>query len=201
MTITFAFALLGAASPLAGAVFRNPLVIILSSVMMLFCVCAILASKEARRTVPGNYFWLLGATLGESIILGGVASDLTVASVLTSIMATCLSTVGLFCAALCSSTARDMGRLIRNLMFGVVTAFLFQLALLIFMFVTWSFNDPKVVFIVSLLMVFIVGIYIIIVLLAVIIKEVTDPEDYILAALRIYIELARLFFYMLRLFG
>ena len=45
------------------------------------------------------------------------------------------------------------------------------------------------------------GIYIILILMMIIIPEVTDPEEYILYSFRLYIEIARLFFYLLIILG
>ena len=47
----------------------------------------------------------------------------------------------------------------------------------------------------------IVGAYMVFAMLAIIIPDITDKEDYILAALRIYLEIARLFFYILMILG
>ena len=201
MAITFAFSVLASAYPSVGLIFRNPLVYIFSFVTMLFCFCAIAVSKEARRKVPDNYFWLLGATLGESVLIAAVASEFTVTSVLTAIMATCFVTAGLFGAALCTSSSVNRNTLIRNLSLGIFAAFCLQLVTLLVMLLTWNFNDKTLVFVSSLSMVLMIGIYIIFVLLTIILDGVVDKEDYILAALRIYLEIARLFYYLLLLLG
>lgn len=168
---------------------------------MLFCFCAIAVSKEARRQVPQNYFWLLGATLGESIFIAAVASSYTVTSVLTAIMATCFVTGGLFGAALCTSSSINRNTLIRNLALGIAAAFCLQLLTLFVMLITWNFHDKTLVFVSSLSMVLVTGIYIIFVLLTIILDGVVDKEDYILAALRIYLEIARIFYYLLLILG
>lgn len=47
----------------------------------------------------------------------------------------------------------------------------------------------------------IAGIYIVFALLMLIIPGMTDYDDYILGALRLYVEIVRLFYYMLILLG
>ena len=69
------------------------------------------------------------------------------------------------------------------------------------MYLTWTFNDLAMILGLSLTIIVIVGGYIVLVLLFLIIPDITDKEDYILAALRIYIEIARLFFYILMILG
>ena len=84
---------------------------------------------------------------------------------------------------------------------GIVGAMILQVILLLVMLFTWSVNDPGLLFAVSLIMILVVGVYIIFALLMIVIPEVTDKEDYILAALRLYLEIARLFFYILMILG
>jgi len=69
------------------------------------------------------------------------------------------------------------------------------------MFLTWTFNDLAMILGLSLTIIVIVGGYIVFALLFLIIPGVTDKDDYILAALRIYIEIARLFLYILIILG
>ena len=54
-----------------------------------------------------NYVWLGGATLGEAFFLASVTAKLTVFSVFTAIMATCIATAGLFVAAMYTASAVD----------------------------------------------------------------------------------------------
>ena len=101
---TFLLCLISSAFPFAAAFFRNPGVLILSIALMITCVCVIAASKERRMSVPENYLWLLGATLGEASLLACVAADLKTVSVLYAIMATCFAVGACFLAALHTST-------------------------------------------------------------------------------------------------
>ena len=57
------------------------------------------------------------------------------------------------------------------------------------------------VFCLGVLMLAISGIFIIFDLLLIIIPGAVDKEDYIMAALNLYLDIARLFYYILILFG
>ena len=69
------------------------------------------------------------------------------------------------------------------------------------MYLTWTFKDPVMILGLSLTIIVVVGGYIVLTLLLLIVPGVTDKRDYVLAALRIYIEIARLFFYIFMIFG
>ena len=101
---TFLLCLMSSAFPFAAAFFKNPGVLILSIALMITCVCVIAVSKERRMTVPENYLWLLGATVGEASMLACVAADLKTLSVLYAILATCFAVGACFLAALHTAT-------------------------------------------------------------------------------------------------
>ena len=145
--------------------------------------------------------WLAVVTAGESIFIAGVAAELTVASVLGAILACCLVTACLFFAALFTASSVNRANLIRNLAYGVVAALILNLIMIIFSLVTWSFQDKWLIIGISCTTIVITGAYIIFALLVIIIPDVVDKDDYIIAALRLYIEIARLFFYLLILLG
>ena len=69
------------------------------------------------------------------------------------------------------------------------------------MIFTWSFHDGLAIVVSSCIGCLIAGIYIVFALIVLIIPGVTDPDDYILGALRLYVEIARLFYYTLIILG
>ena len=89
----------------------------------------------------------------------------------------------------------------RNMCLGVVAACVLNLFLLLFMLVTWQFHDRTLIMVSSMLTCLGVAVYIVFVLLMIIVPDAMDREDYILGALRLYLEIARLFFYLLVLLG
>ena len=144
---------------------------------------------------------LAGATLGEAFFLADTAASLKVASVITAIMATCFAVVGLFFAALKTASTMDRDLLIRNMVKGLIGAFILNLIML---FVCLFFYDPKdqaIVFAVGCVMVLIAGAYIMFALLFIIVPGIEDKDDFILGALRLYLEIARLFFWLMKLLG
>jgi len=104
MALTFAFSLLASVNDSAGAYFKDIRVIIISAIAFIVCVCYIALDKELRRKVPHNYILLTIITVCEATMIAAVAADLTAISVLTCIMAVCISTAGLWVAAMYTST-------------------------------------------------------------------------------------------------
>jgi len=108
MALTFAFALLASISVSAGSFFKDPRVLILSLIGFIVSVCYLAFNKELRRTVPYNYMLLGVITVGEATVIASVAANITAMSVLACIMAVCLSTAGLWVAAVYTSTREHL---------------------------------------------------------------------------------------------
>ena len=169
--------------------------------MMITCVCIIFFNKKARQEVPKNYILLAGATLGEAVFLAATAADLTVFSVFTAIMATCISVIGLFIAALKTASSVDRDVLIRNMVKGMIGAFILNLVMVFVVLFMYNPKDQAMVVGISVVMCLIASAYIMFALLFVIIPGIEDKDDYILGALRLYLEIARLFFWLMKLLG
>jgi FtsH-binding integral membrane protein len=201
MTFTFLLAASAANFAPVGRFFKHPLTLILSFCLLITCMCVIVGSKKARRTVPQNYLWLAGVTIGESFFLAAVAADLTVFSVFTCILATCIVTGALFAGSMYTASMVDRDVLIRNLVKSIVTAFIINIVCLIIILFAYRPQDKWIVFAVSCVMVPVVGAYIVFALLFIIVPGIEDRDDYILGAMRLYLEIARLFYYLMRIFG
>ena len=130
--------------------------------------------------------------------IASFAANLTELSVVTAIMGCCLSTAGLFVAALYTSTRAHM---IRNLTTGLIIAMVLDLVVLLIMLSSMKSQDKTLVFTISLIMCATSGIFIIFDLLYIILPGVADLDDYILASLNLYLDIARLFYYLLVLLG
>ena len=130
--------------------------------------------------------------------IASFAANLTELSVVTAIMGCSLSTAGLFVAALYTSTRAHM---IRNLTTGLIIAMVLDLVVLLMMLSTMKSQDKTLVFTISLIMCATSGIFIIFDLLYIILPGVADLDDYILASLNLYLDIARLFYYLLVLLG
>lgn len=75
------------------------------------------------------------------------------------------------------------------------------IVVMLLMVFTLNFKDKVLVFCLGVALLAISGAYIVFDLLVIIIPGVVDKDDYILAALQLYIDVARLFFRILSLLG
>jgi len=201
MGVTFLFCVISSLNDKAGAFFKHPLTLILSFILLIFCVCAIAASKKNRRTVPLNYFLLAGATVGETCFLAATAADLKIFSVFAAIAATCLAVAALFVAALYSASSMDRETLLRNMVKAMIVTLILHLIMIVFIVFSFAVKDKALVIGISCGMLVISGAYVMFALLFIIIPGITDKDDYILGALRLYLEIARLFYWILKLLG
>ena len=185
----------------AGKFFRHPLTLVLGCILTVVCTCVIISSKERRRRVPENYIWLAGMTLGEASFLAAVCADLTEFSVFAAIMATCCSVVGLFGAALYASSAVDKDKLIKTMFYGLIGALIMQFIILLSILIASPFDNKFIIFWFSIWMCVVSGGWVMFALLFIILPGVEDKDDYILGAMRLYLEIARLFFWLLKAMG
>ena len=198
MALTFAFALFASINSSAGSFFKDPRVLILSVIAFLVCVGYLLHKKEIRHTVPYNYMLLGTITVCEATIIASVAANITAMSVLVCIMAVCLSTASLWLAAVYTSTREHLQR---NLMTGLAFAMIANIFVLLIMVNTIQFQDQMLVFVLGVIILACSGIFILYDLLMIIVPGAVDKEDYMLAALNLYLDIARLLFNILVLFG
>ena len=151
--------------------------------------------------MPLNYFLLGGATLGETVFLAAVAADLKIMSVFAAIFATCLAVGSLFVAAAYTASSMDRDKLIRNMGTALGITFILHLAVVLFFVFGFGVSDKALVVGISCAMLVISGAYVIFALLFIIVPGVTDKDDYILGALNLYLEIARLFYWLLIILG
>lgn len=148
-----------------------------------------------------NYFLLAGATLGETCFLAATAADLKEFSVYTAILGTCLAVAGLFAGAMYTSSSMNREDLIKNMVKYAIIALVLDFIMLIVIIFLYHPKDAAIVTAISLVMLVIVSGYVIFDLLFIIVPGIEDKEDYILGALRLYLDIARLFFWMMKLLG
>ena len=133
--------------------------------------------------------------------MAAVAADLTVFSVFTAIMATCISVAALFVATLYTASSMDRDLLIRNMIKGMIFGMILNVIMLIVVLTMWNPKDQALVMGISIMMCLISGAYIMFALLFIIIPDLEDKDDYIMGALRLYLEIARLFFWLMKILG
>ena len=144
---------------------------------------------------------LAGATCGEAFFLAAVAADLTVFSVYMAILATCLAVAGLFVAACYTASTVDRERLIRNMVYSMVVMLCIDLVMVFVILIMMNPKDKAVIIGISVVMLVLVSGYVMFALLFIIVPGIQDKDDYIFGALQLYLEIARLFFWLMKLLG
>jgi FtsH-binding integral membrane protein len=201
MTFTFACCVLSSTYEPIGKFFKHPLTLIFSLILCIYSMCVIVFNDKIRRTVPQNYIYLLMVTIGEAFLLSATAADLKVASVYSAIFATCLAVVGLFYAAMKTASSVNRDVLIRHMCIALVWSFFAQIIMLLVMIFLYNPKDKWVVFGIGCFMVPLAGAYVMFALLFIIVPGIEDKDDYILGAMRLYLEIARLFFWLMKILG
>ena len=84
---------------------------------------------------------------------------------------------------------------------GLIGAFILNLVMLFIIVFMYNPQDTALVFAISCGACVLAGIYIMFALFFIIVPGIEDPEDYILGALRLYLEIARLFFWLIQILG
>ena len=199
MAFTFLLCIMSSAFTSVGNFFKHPLTLILSLALLIGCVCTITISKEKRTTVPLNYILLAGATLGETTFLAATAADLKEFSVFAAIMATCFAVGALFLAAVKTASSMNRERLIHNMVGALIGTLILHIVVIVLVLFSFGIKDKMLVFAISCLMLVVSGAYVMFALLFIIVPGITDEtrDDYILGALRLYLEIARLFYWMM----
>ena len=83
----------------------------------------------------------------------------------------------------------------------MVIGIVVDLVVILLMLFVVSPKDKALIFAISIVMCAFSGMYVLWALLFVIVPGLESHDDYILGALRLYIEIARLFYWMMRLLG
>ena len=157
---------------------------------------ALVCSSHNRKKVPLNYILLGIFTICESLSIGSLTAMIEPVSVLVSIGAFLLVTGGLWLAAL---NTKLNSELMAGFCKAIVVSVILQFILMIVLF-TLGLGDWELLTF-SCLGVLISGCYILFDLLKIMTPDVVSFDDYILGALNLYIDLVRLFIYLLRIFA
>ena len=147
--------------------------------------------------VPLNYALLAIITLAESCSISAFTSFFTPQSILLSIGVLCATVLAIFFAAL--ATPVNV-KLLLYLCVGLLISAFLQIALLITLLFVGYLETWWMIFYASC-GIFLSGIYILIDLLMIMTKGVYDLDDYILGALNLYIDILRMFIYIVMLLG
>lgn len=196
LIITFSFVLFCQLNFMKRFFMSNPglasAIIIICSVSFLVLYFSILCCRNMARKVPGNYIALFGITICESFLCGAITFELPFQVVLLSLLLTILSS-GIITAYACR-TKSDFSRLriILSIVLGQFLVFcLFSL------FVRTKFTTLMY----SLFSSLIIAFYLVYDIQLIIGKfEVSySIDDYIFAALEVYMDIIRLFIEILKI--
>jgi len=197
LTVTLAFVLAFSYSiGLRDAVAKTPGVLIGAIVLTFVFLFALSCFPNVARTYPTNFMCLAGFTLCQSLLVGTIASTYSPDIVVKAVVATAAITLGLTLFAF--QTRID---------FTAMSSSMFCLLIVLLLFGVWVAIFPSQIaqtayaalgaFVFSLFIVYdtqlIIGG-----------KHHTHQfsvDEYVFAALTIYIDIIQLFLFMLRLFG
>ena len=200
MIVTMLAAIGGAVMKDTRMMERNPLLVLVSIALVIGCAMTIFFSVEYRRTVPYNYMLLAGLTLGEAFMFAGLTSRMDVQSVLTAIMALAILTSGIFAA---TWNMKDCEGFPRQAAKYTIIASTFQVFLILGMFMMHVFvakgNEWQIVF--AVMLIICGSIYLVWDLCYIIVPGIADKDDYALAAVLLYLDIAQIFWNLLILFG
>jgi FtsH-binding integral membrane protein len=163
---------------------------------MIPSMIVLICSKNARESVPLNYILLFIFTLGETVVVAQLTALLEVTSVLLSILALVLICGTLFVSALFTKISAT---LFRNLIIAVVVAATMQLVLGLVMLIIGA-NQAEIC-LYATGGIFVVGFYILIDLVQIMTPSVISYDDYILGAMMLYVDIIRMFIYILMILG
>ena len=148
-------------------------------------------------TVPTNYILLVIATLAESVFVAAVCQGYTTESVLLSIGVLSVTVLSLFVAALFTPLTPKLAIFLIG---GLIVSCLLQLVFLIVLLTMQVMSDWMIILYASLGIIG-SGIYILVDLILVMCPEGIDMDDYIMGSLRLYLDIVRMFLYILMIFG
>lgn len=84
---------------------------------------------------------------------------------------------------------------------ALVSTLILHIFVIVLVLFSFGIKDKGLILAISCMMVVVSGAYIMFALLFIIVPGITDKDDYILGALRLYLEIARLFYWMMQLIG
>ena len=202
MTVTFIFAIGGAVNKKWFRGFEtHPWLMLLSFITTIASMFTLVCGTEIRKKVPFNYILLGAFTFGEAMMFAGTTArlDLDVQAVLLAIGVLSITTLSLFYCALKVEHISEF-RIFEVLMFALIWHLVFFVSAIVTGLFTSEGLDMMMVLL-SIAAIPIVSVYIVIDLCRIIIPGGINKEDYILASLMLYMDIANLFYHILIILG
>ena len=164
----------------------------ISTIIFILSVCVISCNKELARKVPTNYILLFCVTLSESILSAAAAINYPLEIVITAILLTIAASIGIICYTL--KTKRDLS-------YCGMTLFALISQLFFFGFLNLIFRSNFLNLVYTFLSAVMFGLYLVydVQLISGKFGREYSVDDYIFAAMELYIDIIRLFLEILRI--
>ena len=164
----------------------------ISTIAFIISVCIISCNRELARKVPTNYILLFCVTLAESVLSAAAAIKYPLEIVIAAIILTIAASVGIICYTL--KTKRDLS-------YWGMTLFALISQLLFFGFLNLIFRSNFLNLVYTLLSAIVFGLYLVydVQLISGKFGREYSVDDYIFAAMELYIDIIRLFLEILRI--
>jgi FtsH-binding integral membrane protein len=164
----------------------------ISTIVYIISVCLISCNRELARKVPTNYILLFCMTFAESILSAAAAIKYPLEIVIAAIILTIAASVGIIGYTL--KTKRDLS-------FCGMTLFALISQLLFFGFLNLIFRSNFLNLVYTLLSAIVFGLYLVydVQLISGKFGREYSVDDYIFAAMELYIDIIRLFLEILRI--
>ncbi len=164
----------------------------ISTIIFILSVCVISCNRELARKVPTNYILLFCVTLSESILSAAAAINYPLEIVITAILLTIAASIGIICYTL--KTKRDLS-------YCGMTLFALISQLFFFGFLNLIFRSNFLNLVYTFLSAVMFGLYLVydVQLISGKFGREYSVDDYIFAAMELYIDIIRLFLEILRI--
>ena len=164
----------------------------ISTIAFIISVCIISCNRELARKVPTNYILLFCVTLAESVLSAAAAIKYPLEIVIAAIILTIAASVGIICYTL--KTKRDLS-------YCGMTLFALISQLLFFGFLNLIFRSNFLNLVYTFLSTLMFGLYLVydVQLISGKFGREYSVDDYIFAAMELYIDIIRLFLEILRI--
>jgi len=164
----------------------------ISTIIFILSVCVISCNRELARKVPTNYILLFCVTLSESILSAAAAINYPLEIVITAILLTIAASIGIICYTLKAK---------RDLSYCGMTLFALISQLFFFGFLNLIFRSNFLNLVYTFLSAVMFGLYLVydVQLISGKFGREYSVDDYIFAAMELYIDIIRLFLEILRI--
>lgn len=197
LAFTLSFCVLTAYNEALGSFLNNLWILIPLFILLIVLMLTLYCSKTLRRKVPHNYILLAAITVVEALYVGAITATYSPESVLLAIGVTAATVASLFVTAMCTPASQH---LLKFLIIGLILSAILQVMFLVSLFFLDSISNQFMI-LYATIGCLASGIFVLVDLVLIMKPGMMDMEDYILGALSLYLDIVRLFIYILMLLG